>query len=138
VLDVGTGAGLPGIPLAIVLPERRFDLVDGVAKKIGFVRQAKVELELVNVIPHHQRIEVLTLNEKPAVIVSRAYAELGHMVASVAHLTGPDTLLVAMKGAIPEAEIAALDGAWSVTEVRELEVPALGARRCAVLIRRSR
>ncbi len=136
VLDVGTGPGLPGVPLAIALPHLRFDLVDAVAKKIGFVQQVKGALKLDNVTAHHQRVEALTFAKMPSVIISRAYANLGSMLRSVDRLVMPETTVVAMKGALPTDEIAAIPDAWRVVEVRPVDVPLLGAQRCAILLQR--
>jgi 16S rRNA (guanine527-N7)-methyltransferase len=137
VLDVGTGAGLPGIPLAIACPSYRFRLVDAVAKKISFLRQVKASLSLVNIEPQHVRVEALTLATRPDVIVSRAYADLTTMVRSIDHLADGSTAVIAMKGAAPRDEIASLPASWRVDEVRELDVPFLGAQRCAVVLRRA-
>lgn len=137
VLDVGTGAGLPGIPLAITLPQHRLLLVDAVAKKISFLQQVKTSLKLSNIHPQHARIEALTLCKFPSVIVSRAYADLSHMVHSIDRLAEDSTTVIAMKGVNPGAEIVALPPSWKVVEVRDLHVPFLGAKRCAVVLRRA-
>jgi len=136
-LDVGSGAGLPAIPLAIQDPPRIVQSVDAVAKKIGFQLQAKASLGLPNFSPIHQRIEALTLVKKPRLIVSRAYADLSQMLASIDHIADCDTTVLAMKGAVPDAEIAKLPPAWHVQALEPLDVPFLGARRCAVILQRS-
>lgn len=136
VLDVGTGAGLPGVPLAIILPEHRFQLIDAVAKKIGFLQHVKIALKLGNLHPKHVRIEALTVVKTPEIIVSRAYAELSHMARSVAHLADGSTTVIAMKGVTPSEELAALPASWRVVELRELHVPFVAAHRCAVILRR--
>ncbi len=136
VLDVGTGAGLPGIPLAIALPQYHFQLVDAVAKKVSFLRQVKASLGLVNVQAQHSRIEALTRAKTPLIIVSRAYAELSRMLRSIAHLADRSTTVIAMKGVAPDEELAALPAPWRVLEVRTLDVPLVGAQRCAVILRR--
>ena len=135
-VDVGTGPGLPGIPLAIARPQANFVLVDAVSKKIGIVRQAIAALKLANIEPIHGRIEALTLSRMPDLIVSRAYSSLSQFAASVSALMGPDTRLVAMKGIAPTEEIAALPPEWRVSDVRPLNVAYLGAERCAVVIER--
>ena len=137
VLDVGSGAGLPGIPLAIMRPLLSIHSVDAVAKKIGFQRQAKATLDLVHFHPLHCRVEALTLPKTPDLIVSRAYADLTSMLASIARLVDDSTCVLAMKGARPDAELAAVTAPWRVDDVVALEVPFLGAQRCAVLLRRS-
>lgn len=137
ILDVGTGPGLPGIPLAICMPRTTFDLVDAVAKKVAFLQQVKSTLTLANIRTHHRRVEVLTLSEMPDAIVSRAYADIATMLASVDHLVGPTTTVVAMKGARPADEIARLPAGWEAIDVIDLDVPTLGAQRCAVVLRRA-
>ena len=137
VLDVGTGAGLPGVPLAIALPQSGFHLVDAVAKKISFLHQVKASLRLANINPRHSRIEALTLAKAPSIIVSRAYAEIYRMLASIDHLADRGTTVIAMKGIAPTEELAALPAAWRVLEVRTLEVPLVGAHRCAVVLTRA-
>ena len=137
VLDVGTGAGLPGVPLAIALPRSGFHLVDAVAKKISFLRHVKASLTLANIHPRHSRIEALTLTKAPSIIVSRAYAQIYRMLASIDHLADRCTTVIAMKGIAPTEELAALPAAWRVLEVRILEVPLVGAHRCAVVLRRA-
>ena len=137
VLDVGTGPGLPGIPLAIQMARTSFDLVDAVAKKVAFLQQARTALNLSNVQPHRARIEALTLARKPDLIISRAYADLPTMLGSIEHLASGMTTVVAMKGAIPTEEIARTPAGWRVDEVVPLSVPGLGAQRCAVILRRA-
>lgn len=136
ILDVGSGAGLPGIPLAIMRPAIRIHSVDAVGKKIGFQLQAKASLRLPHFYPTHRRVEALTLSKKPDLIISRAYAELATMLTSVDHVTTTSTRVLAMKGARPDAEIAALPACWEVDDVVPLDVPFLGAQRCAVLLHR--
>ena len=136
VVDVGTGPGLPGIPLAIVHAHRRFELVDAVAKKVSFLQQAKTTLKLTNATPHHARVEALTLADVPALIVSRAFADLQTMLRSIDALASQRTVVIAMKGVLPTDEIAAIPDAWRVVEVKPLDVPMLGAQRCAIVLRR--
>lgn len=134
IIDVGSGAGLPGIPLAIARPGWAVQTVDAVAKKISFQRQVKAQLGLTNLDPTHQRVEALTSQERPTLVVSRAYAPLGKMLDSIHNLVTNDTVVVAMKGAIPTDELAALPARWTVRNVADLDVPFLGARRCAVVL----
>ncbi len=137
VLDVGSGAGLPGIPLAVARPSMFVTTVDAVAKKISFQQQCKATLGVENLAPLHHRVEALTLAKPPDLIVSRAYATLSTMLQSVRHLAGPDTTIVAMKGMTPLDELASLAAPWTLLRVEPLEVPFLGAQRCAVVIRKS-
>lgn len=138
VLDVGTGAGLPGVPLAVALPGISFHLVDAVAKKISFLQHVKSQLDLSNLHALHVRIEALTLARTPDIIVSRAYAELAAMLRTIDHLAGPATTVIAMKGRAPTDELARLPAAWQLVELRALEVPYVAAQRCAVILRRAR
>ena len=137
VLDVGSGAGLPSIPLAIMNPVRVIHSVDAVAKKIGFQLQVKGALDLDNFFPTHARVEALTLAGAPGLIVSRAYADLSAMLCSIDSLADPQTVVLAMKGATPNEEIAAIPTGWQVRETIELDVPFLGAQRCAVILQRA-
>jgi 16S rRNA (guanine527-N7)-methyltransferase len=136
-LDVGSGAGLPGVPLAIMRPALKIISVDAVAKKIGFQRQVEGALKLPNFSPTHARVEALTLSEMPTAIISRAYAELPTMLESIDRHTRESTNVIAMKGIEPIDEIARLPAPWRLTEVRALEVPYLGAQRCAVVLRKT-
>lgn len=136
-VDVGSGAGLPAIPLAIVRPMLAIHSIDAVGKKIGFQLQVKAELALPSLHPLHARIEDFVLPRPPSLIVSRAYTDLATMLASVDRLADAATTVIAMKGVPPTAEIAAIPANWAVQEVRTLEVPSLGARRCAVVLKRT-
>ncbi len=137
ILDVGSGAGLPGIPLAIVRPAIRVTTIDAVAKKIAFQRQCKSTLRLDNLTPIHERVEVLTLGESPGIIVSRAFSNLATMLRAVEPLAGADTVVLAMKGAIPTDELRDVPSWWTTIAIEPLDVPFLGAQRCAVLLGRA-
>ena len=136
VLDVGSGAGLPAIPLAIMRPLEVWS-VDAVAKKISFQLQAKGTLTLTNLHPVHARIEAVTIDRPVSVIVSRAFSELAKMLQSVDRLAAPETTVIAMKGVVPTAELADVPRGWEVRDVVPLEVPFLGAERCAVVLQRT-
>jgi len=133
ILDVGTGAGLPGIPLAIALPEYRFVLLDSNGKKIRFLRQAIVQLGLDNVSVHQGRVESLSDPEGFDTIVSRAFAELGDMLALTRHLRAPAGIWAAMKSGLAELE-PELIPADMVHRVEPLLVPAERGERNLVLI----
>lgn len=137
VLDVGTGAGLPGIPLAIARPDLTIDLVDTVQKKVAFLNQAKGALRLANVTTHHARVEALALNKNIDCIVSRAFTELSNFVTLTGHLLAEGGVLLAMKGVVPHEEIARLPAGWRVREIVNLPVPGLDAERCLVLIEKT-
>ncbi|HUN27675.1 MAG TPA: 16S rRNA (guanine(527)-N(7))-methyltransferase RsmG [Steroidobacteraceae bacterium] len=139
VADVGTGAGFPGLPLAIARPELAFTLIDSNQKKIRFVAHAQRTLALANVTPLHARVESLALAAPFATVTARAFAALPELLAQVSPLCGPGTRLLAMKGRLPRAELAGIGQAWAVVEVRELQVPGLDAvRHLLVLERRDR
>lgn len=134
VLDVGTGPGLPGIPLAIVRPEWELTLLDSNGKKTRFVTQAGIELGLHNVTVVHSRVEDYVPGLRFDSIVSRAFASLSEMVAATGRLLAPRGRLVAMKGAYPAAELAKLEEGVEVEAVQPLTVPGLAAERHVVLI----
>ena len=133
-IDVGSGAGFPGIPLAIALPERRITLLDSSQKKTAFLRQAVADLKLENVEVVCARAESWAPDRAYDWVVSRALADLALFAASAAHLASPTGVLAAMKGAYPETEIAELPPAFRVREVVRLRVPGLDAERHLVLI----
>ncbi|MEA5097842.1 MAG: 16S rRNA (guanine(527)-N(7))-methyltransferase RsmG [Burkholderiaceae bacterium] len=137
VLDVGSGGGLPGIVLAIVKPEMKVSLIDTVQKKTAFLTQVKAELGLANVTVHTGRVEALPLAEKFDAITSRAFASLSDFVMLSAHLLAPAGCFIALKGAIPQDEIAHLPAGWKVEEIRPLVVPGMQAERHLVFMIRS-
>ncbi|MBS0387454.1 MAG: 16S rRNA (guanine(527)-N(7))-methyltransferase RsmG [Proteobacteria bacterium] len=137
IADVGTGAGFPGLPLAIVHPERHFTLIDGTAKKVRFVAHAARALGLANVEAVQARAEELRPAQPFDTILARAVASLPELAALARPLSAPGTLLVAYKGQRPEAEIAALPPDWRLVGVRPVQVPGLAAERCLVTLRLS-
>jgi len=134
IVDVGSGAGLPGIPLAIVHPKAHILSVDPVGKKTAFQRQVSAELALANFNVYTGRVE--SLSTRSDLVVCRAFASLEDFAHAAAGLTGPATLLAAMKGQRDgiDTEIAAL-GADFTVEVEPLHVPFLAAERHLVLMR---
>ncbi|MDL2284767.1 16S rRNA (guanine(527)-N(7))-methyltransferase RsmG [Oxalobacter sp. OttesenSCG-928-P03] len=128
-LDVGSGAGLPGMVLAILYPEMTVSLIDAVQKKTAFLSQVKAELRLKNVTVHTGRVEKLRLVEKADGIISRAFSDLGQFVELSAHLLSADGCFYAMKGAVPLDEIDALPAGLKVKAVVPLKVPFLDAER---------
>jgi 16S rRNA (guanine527-N7)-methyltransferase len=139
VIDVGSGAGLPGIVLALLWPQAEVLLVEPVGKKAAFLRQCKTELALANISVTAARIQSLPAtgaNTWPDLIVCRAFASLAGFIAAIERIAGPDTLLAAMKGALPENELAALPPGWSAVEVLPLHPPELAASRHLILLRR--
>ena len=135
IADLGTGAGFPGLPLAIVHPERHFTLIDGTAKKVRFVAHAARTLGLKNVEAVHARAEELRPERPFDTILARAVATLAELAALARALAGPGTLLLAYKGQRPEAELAAMPTDWETLGVRVLQVPGLAAERCLVTLK---
>ena len=129
ILDVGTGAGLPGIPLAIIFPERQFTLLDSNNKKTRFVVQAVSELELPNVDVVQSRVEEYKPNASFDTITTRAYSAIGVMVGQTSHLMANDGVFLAMKGANPIAEIDELPSNYVVKESHVIKVPGLEEER---------
>lgn len=134
--DLGTGPGLPGIPLAIAIPGLRVTLVESNGKKARFLREAVRTLGLGDVDVAESRIEALDRPGRYAAITARALATLPQILALGGHLLAADGVLLAMKGARPDDEIAALPPGWAVREVRPLRVPGLDAERHLVVIGR--
>lgn len=135
ILDVGTGAGLPGIPLAICMPEASFTLLDSNGKKTRFVQQAKLELGLDNVEVKHCRVEQLDTDGGFDTITSRAFAALPKIVELTAQLLTHQGILLAMKGTLPQEEVEELRQTGAEVEITRLEVPRSGERH-AIIIRR--
>ena len=139
VLDVGTGAGLPGIPLAIVnkevCPEREFVLLDSNSKKTRFIQQVIAELGLTNVQVVHERAENFCPTSLFDVVVSRAFASIADMLKNSGQHCAGDGVLLAMKGTDPVAELQELPAAFAVEAVHPLTVPGLEGQRHLVCIK---
>ncbi|PIT77053.1 16S rRNA (guanine(527)-N(7))-methyltransferase RsmG [Limnohabitans sp. G3-2] len=133
VLDVGSGGGLPGVVLAICMPELQVSCVDTVAKKAAFVQQVAVSLKLPNLRGLHARVESLT--EPYPVICSRAFASLPDFVTWSRSALAEGGVWMAMKGKHPQDEIEALPGDVEVFHVEPLTVPGLDVERCMVWMR---
>jgi 16S rRNA (guanine527-N7)-methyltransferase len=135
IADVGSGAGLPGIPLAIMIPNARFTLIESNHKRCGFVRQAIIELELTNADVQQARIETF----RPTVlfdnVISRAFADLGEFVSLAHHVCSPRGSLIAMKGLHPYEEINNMPAGFVVDRVVPLAVPGVDGARHLVFIR---
>lgn len=129
VLDVGSGAGLPGIPLAVMAPQRHFVLLDANAKRVRFLRQAALELSLRNVEAVHERIERYRPDAPFATVISRAFASLTDFARAAAGLLAADGSLLAMKGRYPVGELQDLPPGIRLLRVCRLEVPGLLAER---------
>lgn len=133
VLDIGTGAGLPGIPLALARPNLDFTLLDSNAKKLAFVRQALYELRIANATAVQARAEKFHPETKFDTLIARAFAPLPEILAVSAHLGMPGGRLLAMKGVFPQEELAAIGANYRV-EVKALTVPGLDAERHLVIL----
>jgi 16S rRNA (guanine527-N7)-methyltransferase len=134
-VDVGSGAGLPGIPLAIACPEVDMSLVEAVGKKTAFQQQVKIELGMTNVTVVGSRVEQLPANGYDAVI-SRAFASLSNFVGLAGHLTDSQGRLYAMKGRLSQDEVEQLPASWRVVENIPLHVPGLDAQRCLIVLQK--
>jgi len=137
VADVGTGAGFPGLPLAIARPGLAFTLIDATAKKIRFVTHVARALGLANVTPLHARMESPS-QQRFDTVIARAVAALSELVADAGALVADGGCLLAMKGRYPADEIAALPAAWSLRSAQAIEVPGLDAERHLLTLERAR
>ncbi|MCK5726206.1 MAG: 16S rRNA (guanine(527)-N(7))-methyltransferase RsmG [Thiotrichaceae bacterium] len=136
-LDVGAGGGLPGIPLAIMQPERYFTLVDAVSKKTRFMQQAVIELGLKNVTVIHSRIEKATLIAEYDAIISRAFASINDFVNLSGKYLQLGGSLYAMKGRYPESELKQLPSGFYVTEETTLHIPYKNIERILIEIKQN-
>ncbi|RFF29837.1 16S rRNA (guanine(527)-N(7))-methyltransferase RsmG [Wenzhouxiangella sediminis] len=136
IVDAGTGAGLPGVPLAIACPERHFVLVDSNGKKVRFLRQVRRELGLDNIEPVHARLEEFAPERAPDQVVARALAPLPRLVEQLGHLLAGGATLLAMKGRLEDDECAAVADAYNVERI-ELNVPGAGGARSLAILRKS-
>jgi 16S rRNA (guanine527-N7)-methyltransferase len=137
VADVGTGAGFPGLPLALCNRERQFTLIDSSAKKIRFVEHAVHALALTNVTALQARVESLAPEALFDTVVARAFAPLAQLLPRVQGLCAAGSQVLAMKGKWPAEELAALDPAWRMVRSRELTVPGLNEARCVLVLARA-
>ena len=129
IADIGTGAGFPGLPLAIVNPRRRFTLIEATGKKARFVEQTAQRLGCANVRVEHARAESYRPFELFDTVVARALSSLADFAAYAGHLCAPDGRLLAMKGKRPDEEISALPKSFRVLAVHRLKLPGLDDER---------
>lgn len=134
-IDVGTGPGLPGIPLSIVRPECHFTLLDSLGKRVRFLRQVQHELKLENIEPVQSRVEAFPSEPPFDGVISRAFASLNDMVSWCKHLPAQDGRFYALKGLVPDDEIAQLPEGYSVESIAKLQVPQLEGERHLVVIK---
>lgn len=135
ILDVGTGAGLPGIPLALAYPDYQFTLLDSSGKKIRFVTQAVAELGLVNVDVVQSRVEAYQPASRFDTITARAYSSIEELVKQTAHLLADGGQYLIMKGAYPVAEVEAMPAGYHLEAIHQLQVPRLDAQRHLLVVR---
>ena len=128
-IDIGTGAGLPGIPLAICYPDYEFTLLDSNAKKTRFVQQAVLELKLRNVEVCHYRVENYRADPGFDTVITRAFAELSAIVEMTAHLLNSNGVLLAMKGQLPDEPLS-----QGICTHVPITVPGIDAARCLVKV----
>ncbi len=136
-LDVGSGGGLPGIPLAVARPDLTVTLIDSSHKKTAFLRQAKAELDLVNLNVVCDRVETWKPNEKFPAVISRAFADIDEFARLTIHLIDREGVLLAMKGVYPFEEIDNLAKEFSLQKVAALQVPFMEASRHLVILKKS-
>ncbi|MDR9828745.1 16S rRNA (guanine(527)-N(7))-methyltransferase RsmG [Vibrio sp. FNV 38] len=137
-IDVGTGPGLPGIPLAIMMPDSDFVLLDSLGKRIRFIKQVIHELKITNVTPVQSRVEEYDAGEGFDGVLSRAFASLKDMIEWCHHLPKPENgVFLALKGQYSEDESAEIPQWCSVTDIKSLQVPELEGERHLVILSRT-
>lgn len=135
VLDVGSGAGLPGIPLALVWPEARVVLLDSNHKKAAFLRQAVIELGLKNTEVVSERVEKWQAPHKFELVISRAFSDLAEFTQVAGRLCAPGGVIAAMKGVYPDEEVAQLPSTFKLERALSLKIPGLDAQRHLLMLR---
>jgi len=136
ILDIGTGAGLPGIPLALMDPQRQFSLLDSGGKKIRFVRHVVGEMAIRNVSVVHERVEDYEPADPFDMVLCRAFTSIGDFVRRCGRLAAKGGKLLAMKGRFPEEELAALPSSWETMEIAAVNIPGLAGDRHIVVLQR--
>lgn len=135
ILDVGTGGGLPGIPLAIVFPDRHFTLLDSAGKKTRFILQTAHTLGLKNVSVENRRVESFEPQKKFDIVVSRAFASIHDMIGGCKHLLSRQGEFWAMKGVFPQDELSELETCYKVDSCSTFQVPGNIGERCLLVIK---
>ncbi len=136
IIDVGTGPGLPGIPLSVMLPDSSFTLLDSLGKRVRFMKQCAFELGLNNVTPVHSRVEDHKPDQPYDIVLSRAFASLKDMLHWCEHLVDSSGVFVALKGQFPQSEIDEVSDHFRIESVKALSVPDLEGERHLVNIRK--
>jgi 16S rRNA (guanine527-N7)-methyltransferase len=137
IADVGSGGGLPGIPLAVCRPDWHLTLIESNRKKNAFLRQATIELPLENVEVVAERVETYRPRLPFDVAISRAYASLSTFALQARHLVEPEARLAAMKGAYPREELEALPAGFRIVDVIALKIPGLDVQRHLIMMQRT-
>lgn len=132
--DVGSGGGLPGIPLAIARPALAVTSIEAVGKKASFQQQARIELDLANFAVINERVENVRVERPFDAVISRAFSELADFVALTRHLLHPGAHLLAMKGVYPQAELERLPAGVRIVAAPALTVPGLAAQRHLIIL----
>lgn len=133
-IDVGTGPGLPGLPLAIAEPDKEFVLLDSLGKRIRFIRQVCHELKLTNVTPVQARVEEYQDEKKFDGVISRAFASLNDMLSWCEHLPSDNGRFYALKGLYPQEELDELSANYKTESIEQINVPGIDASRHIVII----
>ncbi|MFQ3198164.1 MAG: 16S rRNA (guanine527-N7)-methyltransferase [Paraglaciecola sp.] len=133
-IDVGTGPGLPGIPLAIMHPDKSFILLDSLGKRVRFMKQVAYELKLANIQPVQSRVEDFASQVPIDAVLSRAFASLKDMLHWCQHLVDSAGTFVALKGQLPQQEIEELPEGFKITEIVRLDIPDLTGERHLIKI----
>ena len=133
-IDVGTGPGLPGLPLAIAEPDKEFVLLDSLGKRIRFIRQVCHELKLTNVTPVQARVEYYQDEKKFDGVISRAFASLNDMLSWCEHLPSDKGRFYALKGLYPQEELDELSANYKTESIEQINVPGIDASRHIVII----
>jgi 16S rRNA (guanine527-N7)-methyltransferase len=135
-IDVGTGPGLPGIPLAIVFPEKHFTLLDSLGKRIRFIKQVIFELKLNNINTVQSRVEQFIPDDPYDSVITRAFASIKDMLHWCQHLVDSQGQFLALKGLLPEEEIEQIPEGYSIVDAIELAVPGLEGERHLIKIKK--
>ena len=134
IADVGTGPGLPGLPLAIINPQRQFVLIDSLGKRINFIRQVVHQLGLKNVVAVQSRVENYEPEQSFSCVLSRAFASLADMLRWCHHLSAENGQFIALKGQLDQVELDAIPAEFALVDTQRLKVPHLNAERHVVII----
>jgi 16S rRNA (guanine527-N7)-methyltransferase len=137
ILDVGSGAGLPGIPLALALPRALVTLLDSSEKKASFLKQAVIELRLANATVVQERVEAWRTRASFELVITRAFADLAEFLALAGRLCARNGVMAVMKGALPQGVLDRLAPGFELKKVVPLQVPGLRAERHLVLVQRA-